>query len=142
MFDVVIHLKVSYCVKAYQKIDIDKGTFLPHYRSKCLNEKDNHFPVVDFDPVNIYVNDLRAAYGDLAHFYSDVYGDTKIYVLWKPEALKQKDLKNLKNIKYSLIDPINNKLELNLTAILDDFKIIGNQLVEDVIVKRESLIFK
>ena len=137
----MISLKVSYCVKAYQKVDIAKGTFLPHYKSSKSNEKENNFPIVDFDPVAIYLNDLRDAYGDLAHFFTDIYGDTKIYVLWKPDALKQKEF-NLMNLKHRLIDPIKNALELNLTAIVEDFKIIGNELVENVTVKNESFIFK
>ena len=46
------------------------------------------------------------------------------------------------NLKYRLIDPIKNALELNFAAIVEDFKIIGNELVENVIVKNESFIFK
>lgn len=141
IFDVVINLKAQYCVKAFQKIDIVKGTFLPHYHDHNANVKVKELPVVDFDPVQIYLNDLRRVYGELAYFCSDPYGDTKVYVLWKPDALKAKEL-TTRNIKFRQIDPIKNMLELNVTAILDDFKVLGDELVENVIVKNESSIFK
>jgi U3 small nucleolar RNA-associated protein 22 len=141
IFDVVINLKAPYCVKAFQKVDIAKGTFLPHYHNHTPSEKSKEFPVVDFDPVQIYLKELRSAYGELAYFCSDLYGDTKVYVLWRPDALKSKEL-STQNMKFRLIDPMKNLLELNLTAIIDDFKILGDELVESVDVKNESLIFK
>lgn len=134
-------MKASYCVKAFQKVDIAKGTFLPHYRNYSASSKEKTFPVVDFNPVEIYLNELRSAYGELAHFCTDLYGDTKIYVLWKPDALRNKELKPT-NLKYRLVDPVKNSLELNLAAVIEDFKIIGGELVESVIVKNESKIFK
>ena len=141
IFDVVINLKVQYCVKAYQKVDISKGTFLPKHRPFKSNENETNFPVVDFDPVAIYLSALRAAYGELAYFYVDVYGDSKICVLWRPQAVNSAT-DSQKSFKFSLIDPATNKLELNLTAILDDFKIIGSELVESITLKSESSIFK
>lgn len=139
IFDVVINLKVQYCVKAFQRVDIAKGTFLPKYRAYKSAEAETNFPVVDFDPVNIYLQELRAAYGELAYFYVDVYGDSKICVLWKPSI---HSAATQKNFKYSLMDPSTGKMELNLTAILDDFKIMGSELVEGISLKSESSIFK
>jgi U3 small nucleolar RNA-associated protein 22 len=142
MFDVVISLKPSYCVKAHQQVDICEGTFLPHYRDfDAADNKDRTFPVVDFDPVRQYVQELREAYNEIALFFYDVYGCTKIYVLWMPDALKPKEAK-IANVKYRLIDTIKNNLELNVEAILDDFRLIGNELVESLVIKNESNIFK
>lgn len=139
MFDVIINLKVQYCVKAYQRVDIAKGTFLPKYRAYKSTEAETNFPVVDFDPVSLYLKELRTAYGELAYFYVDVYGDSKICVLWKPSI---HSAATQKNFKYSMMDPSTGKMELNLTAILDDFKIIGSELVEGISLKSESSIFK
>ena len=142
MFDVVIHLKPSYCVKAHQQIDICEGTFLPHYRDfDPTDTKDKTFPVVDFDPVRSYVKELRETYEEIALFFYDVYGCTKIFVLWKPDALKPKEMK-IANVKYRLIDTTKNQLELNVEAVLDDFKLIGSELVENVLIKTESNFFK
>ena len=141
IYDVKINLNTAFCVKAFQKIDICKGTFLPRYRVFDLNDYDKTLPVVGFDPVELYVKELRDAFDDIALFFYDVYGSTEIYVLWKPEALKPKELK-ITNAKYRMIDINTNQLVLNLEAILQDFKIIGNELVENITVKNESSIFK
>ncbi|CAF0704690.1 unnamed protein product [Brachionus calyciflorus] len=141
IYDVIINLKPSYCVKAYQKVDICKGTFLPHYRAYDANDSDKTLPVVGFDPVEFYVKELREAFDDIALFFYDLYGSTKIHVLWKPDALKSKELK-INNVKYRLIDRNTNELVLNLEAILEDFKIIGNELVESIKIKNESSVFK
>jgi U3 small nucleolar RNA-associated protein 22 len=143
IFDIKISLKPSYCVKAYQKIDICEGTFLPHYREhdSTTVQSDKFLPVIDFDPVRQYVDELRRSFGELALFFYDVYGATQIHVLWKPEALEQKDFK-IQNSKYRLIDPVKKCFTLNIEAIVDDFKIIGDELVENVTIKNDSSIFK
>ena len=143
IFDLKINLKAAYCVKAYQKIDVCEGTFLPHYRDYVdgTTNKDNTLPVVDFDPVRLYVEELRKTFGDMALFFYDVYGATQIYVLWKPDTLKTKELK-IQNAKYRLIDEANKCLSLNIEAIIDDFKIIGHELVESIVIKNDSSLFK
>lgn len=141
MYDVVISLKPSFCVKAYQSIDVCEGTFLPHYRNYDPLQKEKILPVIDFDPVKHYVDELRNMYGELAMFFYDTFGGSKIYVLWKPDSLKGKDLKHF-NAKYRMIDQNKNELILNIEAIIKDFEIIGEELVEKVLIKNECLIFK
>lgn len=142
MFDAVIHLKPAYCVKAYQQVDICEGTFLPHYRDYEASVDQKSFPIVDFDPVACYVRDLRQAYGELALFFYDTYGSTRVYVLWRPEATTGGRELKISNVKYRLIDRVNMQLELNVEAILDDFKLIGSELVDSITIKKESSIFK
>lgn len=138
-FDLVINFKTSYCVKAYQKVEITEGVFLPHYREYDTSGKEKSgFPVVDFDPTRNYVEELRQSYSELALFFYDIYGCTQIYVLWKPDALKSKELK-INNAKYSIINSSKNKFELNFEAIIEDFKIIGSELVEDIIIKNNKI---
>ena len=75
-------------------------------------------------------------------FFYDVYGATQVYdVLWKPDTLKTKELK-IQNAKYRLIDEANKCLSLNIEAIIDDFKIIGHELVESIVIKNDSSLFK
>lgn len=141
-FDACIKLKPGYCAKAYQGVDMTEGVFLPHYRDfeSSVSSKDNKtaLPVIDFDPVRSYVNELREAYSDVALFFYDVYGCTQIYVLFKPDALKSKEIK-LTNAKFSSINPNTNKLEINLEAVVDDFKIIGSELAEDVVILNQKI---
>lgn len=137
-FDIVIDLKPSYCVKAYQQVELAEGAFLPHYRDADVEQKDKAFPVVDFDPVRLYVNELREAYGDVALFFYDLYGCTQVYVLFKPDALKEKELK-INNAKYSIINTNTNKFEFNMEALVDDLRLIGNELVDNVTIKNNKL---
>ena len=108
MYDVVISLKPSFCVKAYQSIDVCEGTFLPHYRNYDPLQKEKILPVIDFDPVKHYVDELRNMYGELAMFFYDTFGGSKIYVLWKPDSLKGKDLNDFfdksTNLSYKFIN--------------------------------------
>lgn len=141
-FDICIKLKPSYCAKAYQGIEITEGVFLPHYREldpTSTGSKDKSaLPVIDFDPTRIYVEELREAYSEVALFFYDVYGCTQVYVLFKPDALKPKEAK-IANAKFSTINTSTGKLELNLEAIVDDFKIIGSELVEDVVILNQKI---
>ena len=116
---------------------------MPHYRDYDPTnlQKDKFLPVIDFDPVRHYVEELRKSFGEMALFFYDVYGATQIFVLWKPETLQNNELK-VQNSKYRLIDPVKNSFMLNVEAIVDDFKIIGDELVENIIIKNESSIFK
>lgn len=139
-YDLVIKLKPSYCSKAYQNVDLTEGVFLPHYRNLESNETSNSscFPVVDFDAARSYVNELRESYGDIALFFYDLYGCTQVYVLFKPDATKPKEAK-IANAKHSMINSSSGKLELNLEAVIDDFKIIGSEFVQDVVILNQKI---
>ena len=141
-YDACIKLKPGYCAKAYQSVEITEGVFLPHYRdyeSSAATSKDKSaLPVINFDPLRSYVNELREAYGDLALFFYDAYGCTQVYVLFKPDALKPKEVK-LANAKYSIVNASTKKLEINLEAIIDDFKIIGSEFVDDVVILNQKI---
>lgn len=142
LFDAEIHLKASFCVKAFQQVDLSKGTFLPHYKSyNLIGKEEILYPVVNFDPVQIYVNELRQAYGELAYFFYDIHGDTKVKVLWRRDILKQKEV-DTKNLKFFIKDQIKNTYDLNLEFILSDFKLIGKELVEKVEIKKSCSIFQ
>lgn len=139
-YDVSINLKPNYCAKAYQGVELTEGVFLPHYRtSGGVDESTaSALPVVDFDPTRAYVNELREAYGDVALFFYDPYGCTRVYVLFRPEALKPKELGKLANAKFSVISA-SQKFELNLEAIIDDFKLIGADFVKDVVILNQKI---
>jgi U3 small nucleolar RNA-associated protein 22 len=116
--------------------------FLPHYRNLESNETSNNssscFPVVDFDAARSYVNELRESYGDIALFFYDLYGSTQVYVLFKPDATKPKEAK-IANAKHSMLNSSSGKLELNLEAVIDDFKIIGSEFVQDVVILNQKI---
>ncbi len=108
------------------------GTFLPRYRQQDETQQDDKtLPIVDFDPVRIYVKQLRDAYSDFAMFFYDMYGGTEVYVLWKPKAFETRDFK-VSQVNGRLPDINNKKLSTNIEAIVEDFTIVGQQLVKDV----------
>lgn len=138
IYDVIIHLKAEYCPKAYQQLDLAQGTFLPHYREYDAKIGEKTLPIVDFDPVRLYVKQLRDAYSEYALFFYDLYGGTEIYVLWKPKSFEARDFK-ISNVNGRLLVESGKKLVPNVEAIVEDFKILGNELVKDVTVKIERL---
>lgn len=141
-FDICIKLKPQYCAKAYQSVEMSEGIFLPHYHHQAVEgeppTKSTLLPVVDFDPVRIYVDELRDSYGEIALFFYDLYGCTNIYALFKPDALKPKELK-LANSKYCVINENTKKLELNLSAFVDDLRLIGTDLVDNIVISNQKI---
>jgi U3 small nucleolar RNA-associated protein 22 len=124
---------------------------MPHYRDYDASKDDNKiFPVVDFDPVEMFVRDLRSAYGEVAMFFYDSFGATRIYVLWRPDALKKyKQIDLISTVCYRLVDnqstndkKSNQLYELDVQEILKDFNKIGKDLVESITIKSDSSILK
>lgn len=42
--------------------------------------------MVGFDPLNLYVQMLRANFGHLALFFLDAFGGTSVNVVWRPQT--------------------------------------------------------
>ncbi|XP_026667809.1 nucleolar protein 6-like [Ceratina calcarata] len=72
-------------------------------------------------------------YDEFALFFHDTYGGTLIGVLLKPQALEMKDFKvsNINGRKYNA----DGRLFLNLSAMIQDFYILGNGLVDSIDVR-------
>ncbi|GLG96489.1 Nucleolar protein 6 [Gryllus bimaculatus] len=128
-YDVIIKLKIAKLNRIHQSIDPkDTGNFCPlrGYR----NQLEEPIPIVDFDPVQFYLAELREGYGNYALFFHDQYGGNIIGVVWKPLITQTQDF------KVSLIGghkPVQkSQMVLNLDAILEDFQIIGSGLVTSV----------
>jgi U3 small nucleolar RNA-associated protein 22 len=128
----------EYCPRAYQKIDLSLGTFLSHYRDYDEKVGEKGFPIVDFDPVKLFVKQLRESYSEFALFFYDAFGATDIYVLWKPKAFEPKEFK-IVNINGRTLDSSGKKLIPNIEAIVEDFKIIGHELVKNVTIRADKL---
>lgn len=99
-------------------------------------------PVANFDPVKNYVNQLKEAFIEIALFYYDSFGGTKIFVQFKPTLLndlnkqqpqqQEANGNNKLNLNYKLYNKETKRLEINLNSIIDDMKIFGNELVESI----------
>uniref|UniRef100_A0A8C2G045 Nucleolar protein 6 n=1 Tax=Cyprinus carpio TaxID=7962 RepID=A0A8C2G045_CYPCA len=96
-------------------------------------------PVIDYDPVRLYLSELRDAFGDLALFFYDPYGGTVIAVLWKPNAFEPKPFKtSLMNARRVKVNDDVATTVPNVEAILQDFRIIGEGLVKRLELRTEK----
>uniref|UniRef100_A0A2A4JMG6 Nucleolar protein 6 n=1 Tax=Heliothis virescens TaxID=7102 RepID=A0A2A4JMG6_HELVI len=92
-------------------------------------------PVTEFHPVNKYLEELRSAYGDFALFFHDTYGGEVIAVLWKPDI---KDDREFQLTNANALKPVTmngeTKYRVNIEALIEDFRILGEGLVKDITV--------
>ncbi|XP_069043565.1 nucleolar protein 6 [Lepisosteus oculatus] len=96
-------------------------------------------PVVDFNPVDRYLAELRDAFGELALFLCDPYGGTVIAVLWKPQAFAPQPFKtSLTSARRVEVVGGEAHTVPNVEAILEDFRVMGAGLVKDVEARTEK----
>ncbi|XP_076640818.1 nucleolar protein 6 Mat89Ba [Halictus rubicundus] len=137
-YDCLIHLKPVMVPRRRQAIDISEeySLFDVHPYKKHSAQK---IPVTNFDPVQFFLKELRNGYDEFALFFYDTYGGTVIGVLLKPSALEAKDFK-VTNISCRKLND-DDQLVLNVSAMIQDFSILGKDLIEsiDVQSKRFSL---
>lgn len=95
---------------------------------------DKSVPAVDFNLTKIFLCDLRAAYDDLALFFHDPCGGEHIAVLWKPAAQEVKNDFQMAGM-CGRRSTGNGTYECNFQQIVEDFRIIGRDLVEKIDVK-------
>ncbi|GBP18685.1 Nucleolar protein 6 [Eumeta japonica] len=92
-------------------------------------------PIVQFDPVAKYLEELRGAYSQFALFFHDTYGGDVIAVLWRPDI---RDHVHFQVSNANALKPINingeTKYQVNIDALIGDFKLIGDGLVKEVTV--------
>lgn len=138
-YDVLIHLvpqQVPLLAKAVDPpaITFQKGTFRGEPSSSG-----GALPVIDYDPVRLYLSELRDAFGDLALFFYDPFGGTVIAVLWKPTAFEPQPFKtSLMNARRVEVSGDVATTVPNIEAILQDFRIIGEGLVKKLELRTEK----
>lgn len=142
-YNVIIELNKSYIPLNYLAIDASKSI-----KSNSIKDSlsSNSLPVCDFNPPQIYLDELRGAFSDVALFFYDKYGGNKIGVVWKQPSLAPQSFKIL-NAQYKIIEKIKKKKKKskeddikekgkkglsvipNIKAIISDFDIMGSGLV-------------
>ena len=94
-------------------------------------------PIVDFDPVQIYLKELRKNFDKFALFFHDTFDGDTIGVLWKPRT---KVVKKFKGNDFEGRKPISNdrslnSMETNFDALVNEFVVMGGDLVKAVDLK-------
>ncbi|XP_054139377.1 nucleolar protein 6 [Melozone crissalis] len=136
--DVLIHLNPSQIPRLLESVDrpvksVSRGVVK---NSSAMNIL---FPVVDYDPVQLYLQELRNAFDDLALFFYDKHGGEVIAVLWKPLSFQPQPFK-VSSMRGRKVTTLNNELVCipNVEAILEDFEILGEGLVKSVEARTEK----
>ncbi|XP_017602061.1 PREDICTED: nucleolar protein 6 [Corvus brachyrhynchos] len=137
-YDVLIHLNPNQIPRHLESVDrpvksVSRGVVK---NSSAVNIL---FPVVGYDPVQLYLQDLRDAFDDLALFFYDKHGGEVIAVLWKPLSFQPQPFK-VASMKGRKVTTLNNELVCvpNVEAILEDFEILGEGLVKSVEARTEK----
>ncbi|XP_011868137.1 PREDICTED: nucleolar protein 6 [Vollenhovia emeryi] len=135
-YDCLLHLKSSMIPRRLQAVDTSskaKIVDLHPYKTHSLQK----IPVMDFDPVQCFLKDLRDGYGDYALFFHDTYGGSVIGVLLKPTALERKDFK-VSDTDCRKLDA-DGKLILNISAMIEDFYILGRGIIRTIDITNKKL---
>ncbi|XP_068994430.1 nucleolar protein 6 [Embiotoca jacksoni] len=140
-YDVLIHLNPKQVPLLNQAVDPPTVTFSRGVMSGGA-QSGGALPVVDYNPVSLYLAELREAFGDLALFFCDPFGGTVVAVLWKPKAFVPVPFKTSQVSARSVeVTGDEAKTIPNVEAILQDFRVMGKDLVKSVDAKTEKWSF-
>ncbi|XP_066513150.1 nucleolar protein 6 [Hoplias malabaricus] len=139
VYDVLIYLRPKYVPLSSHGVDPPSYSFSRGLSKDEVQSSRGPFPVVDFDPVKLYLSELRDAFGDLALFFHNPYGGTVIAVLWKPKAFQPQQFKtSLMNARKVEVTGDMATTVPNVKAIVQDFHIMGEGLVHRVELRTEK----
>eukprot|EP00041_Stephanoeca_diplocostata_P025918 m.690451 g.690451 ORF g.690451 m.690451 type:complete len:1159 (+) comp22850_c1_seq1:187-3663(+) len=136
-FDVLIHLKKAAVPRRSQSLangDTRDGVGgASPYKNLAVAATSGEPPRPDFDPAQLFLEELRAQHGTIAQFYHDKYGGSTIGVKWRTQAVAAHPFK----AKYSqharpASADTDTAVKLNVAGVLEDFRILGGSIVRAV----------
>ncbi|XP_007948870.2 nucleolar protein 6 [Orycteropus afer afer] len=136
MYDVLIRLCPRHIPRHRQAVDSPAASFCRGLFSEPRPSP--LMPVLGYDPPQLYLAQLREAFGDLALFFYDQHGGEVIGVLWKPTSFQPQPFK-ASNTKGRMVVAQGGELVMvpNVEAILEDFAVLGKGLVQSVEARSE-----
>ncbi|RLU24256.1 hypothetical protein DMN91_004467 [Ooceraea biroi] len=135
-YDCLIHLRSRMIPRRLQAVDVPdnaKTVDVHPYKAHSLQK----IPIVNFDPVQCFLKDLRDGYNDYALFFHDTYGGTVIGVLLRPTVFERKDFK-VADAKCRKLDD-DGKLCFNVSAMIEDFYVLGRGIIEAIDVPSKNI---
>lgn len=99
---------------------------------KTIRQKRPFIPMSDFSPVEMYLNELRTAYGHVAMFFYNPCGGDQIAVLWKPNTFAKHEFKISSAHGQIASNGDCSQLEFNHEQLKMDFSILGKGLVDSI----------
>uniref|UniRef100_A0A4W6G8X9 Nucleolar protein 6 n=1 Tax=Lates calcarifer TaxID=8187 RepID=A0A4W6G8X9_LATCA len=141
-YDVLIHLNPKQVPLLCQAVDPPPVNFSRGVLTSGRAQSGGALPVVDYNPVSLYLTELRDAFGDLALFFCDPYGGSVIAVLWKPKAFIPMPFKT-SQVSARCVEVTGEEVNTvpNVEAILEDFRVMGEGLVKSVEARTEKWSF-
>ncbi|XP_060893920.1 nucleolar protein 6 [Labrus mixtus] len=141
-YDVLIHLNPKQVPLLSHAVDPPTVTFSRGIMTGTVSSSGGFLPVIDYNPVSLFLAELREAFGDLALFFCDPYGGTVIAVVWKPKAFIPASFKTSQLSARSVqVNGEEANTIPNVEAILEDFQVIGKDLVKSVEARTEKWSF-
>nr|XP_004658431.2 nucleolar protein 6 [Jaculus jaculus] len=137
MYDVLIRLTPRHIPRHRQAVDPPAASFCRGLLSEP--GPSSLMPVVGYDPPQLYLAQLREAFGDLALFFYDQYGGDVIGVLWKPTSFQPQPFKASCTKGHMVVSQGGELVMVpNVEAILEDFAVLGEGLVQAVEARSEK----
>lgn len=105
---------------------------------KFVRQKRPFIPMSDFNPVELYLHELRTGYGHVAMFFYNPCGGEHIAVLWKPNTYTKQEFRIASahgQIATAADDDDGDdagQLEFNHEQLKIDFSILGKGLVDSI----------
>lgn len=136
MYDVLIHLTPRHIPRHRQAVDPPAASFCRGLVTEP--GPSSLMPVLGYDPPQLYLAQLREAFGDLALFFYDQHGGEVIGVLWKPSSFQPQPFK-ASSLKGRMVVSRGGEFVTvpNIEAILEDFAVLGEGLVQAVEARSE-----
>lgn len=138
-YDCLIHLKSVYNPRRYEAIEIDEKEVTIECRSYKKRQEQN-IPVVDFNPIELYLKELRSNYSEFALFFHDTYGGKVIAVLLKPSVLETREESKVANFHFRKLNS-KGQFVFDFSTMIENLYIIGKDVISaiDVQSKRVSI---
>ncbi|XP_022904514.2 nucleolar protein 6 [Onthophagus taurus] len=127
-YDLIINLVSHLNPLKYQQIpfkNVNKSVDIENYDRNVSK----FFPIIDFNPIQKFLKELRVIYGKYALFFHDSYGGETIGVLWIKSELEPKEFK-IGNVNCK--KKVGDKLVLNREAIIEDIYNRGMGLIKSI----------
>ncbi|KAL8581118.1 hypothetical protein ACOMHN_033566 [Nucella lapillus] len=136
VFDLVIHLSPRCMTRRHQSLEVKDMTLatFPSRLPRCKEVTQTGMPVVDFNPVEMFLGDLEDIYGDFALFFHDRYGGDIIAVLFKPHAKQPQKFEaaTLYAHKPTIIDN-EPALTFDIDAMMETIHRLGGDMIVKVV---------
>nr|CAD7404931.1 unnamed protein product [Timema cristinae] len=129
VYDVLIYLRPLLNPRRLEAVDVNKDqplVNLPPYQY----QQGEKLPVVGFNPVQYYLQELRETYGEFALFFHDPYGGEVVGVSLDTCSLGGIGLQG--ECTDDLLVGKGPKIEPNIDTIVENFYILGTGLVRSV----------